>query len=90
MFDRVNAIKLRGVWASMKHQLRHMREQGSGAIVNRSSPGGLVGIPGRASYHASKHGIIGLTTSAALSTRRAASASTRSARAPSTLRWSPT
>lgn len=65
-FDRVNAINLRGVWAAMKHELRHMRAQGSGAIVNCSSLGGLVGIPGRASYHASKHGVIGLTTSAAL------------------------
>ncbi|GAA1721194.1 glucose 1-dehydrogenase [Nonomuraea bangladeshensis] len=65
-FDRVNAVNLRGVWASMKHELRHMRAQGSGAIVNCSSLGGLVGLPGRASYHASKHGVIGLTTSAAL------------------------
>ncbi|BBC29763.1 Oxidoreductase [Streptomyces graminofaciens] len=64
--DRVNAINLRGVWACMKHELRHMRAQGSGAIVNCSSLGGLVGLPGRASYHASKHGVIGLTTSAAL------------------------
>ncbi|MEU6718755.1 glucose 1-dehydrogenase [Nonomuraea sp. NPDC046802] len=66
VFDRVNAVNLRGVWACMKHELRHMRAQGSGAIVNCSSLGGLVGIPGRASYHASKHGVIGLTTSAAL------------------------
>jgi NAD(P)-dependent dehydrogenase (short-subunit alcohol dehydrogenase family) len=65
-FDRVEAINLRGVWACMKHELRHMRAQGSGAIVNCSSLGGLVGLPGRASYHASKHGVIGLTTSAAL------------------------
>ncbi|MEV7735437.1 glucose 1-dehydrogenase [Streptomyces sp. NPDC088921] len=65
-FDRVNAINLRGVWACMKHELRHMRAQGSGAIVNCSSLGGLVGLPGRASYHASKHGVIGLTSSAAL------------------------
>ncbi|MEU6726649.1 glucose 1-dehydrogenase [Nonomuraea wenchangensis] len=65
-FDRVNAVNLRGVWACMKHELRHMRAQGSGAIVNCSSLGGLVGLPGRASYHASKHGVIGLTTSAAL------------------------
>ena len=55
-FDRVNAINLRGVWACMKHELRRMREQGSGAIVNCSSLGGLVGLPGRAAYHASKHG----------------------------------
>jgi len=65
-FDRVHAINLRGVWACMKHELRHMRPLGSGAIVNCSSLGGLVGLPGRASYHASKHGVIGLTTSAAL------------------------
>jgi NAD(P)-dependent dehydrogenase (short-subunit alcohol dehydrogenase family) len=66
VFDRVNAINLRGVWACMKHELGQMRAQGSGAIINCSSLGGLVGLPGRASYHASKHGVIGLTTSAAL------------------------
>jgi NAD(P)-dependent dehydrogenase (short-subunit alcohol dehydrogenase family) len=66
VFDRVSAINLRGVWACMKHELRQMRAQGSGAIVNCSSLGGLVGLPGRAAYHASKHGVIGLTKSAAL------------------------
>ncbi|MGO4634964.1 SDR family NAD(P)-dependent oxidoreductase [Streptomyces sp. 2RAF24] len=65
-FDRVQNINLRGIWASMKHELRHMRQQGSGAIVNCSSLGGLVGNPGRAAYHATKHGVIGLTKSAAL------------------------
>ncbi|MET9104606.1 MULTISPECIES: SDR family NAD(P)-dependent oxidoreductase [Streptomyces] len=65
-FDRVQAVNLRGVWASMKHELRHMRARGSGAIVNCSSLGGLVGNPGRAAYHATKHGVIGLTKSAAL------------------------
>jgi NAD(P)-dependent dehydrogenase (short-subunit alcohol dehydrogenase family) len=65
-FDRVNAINLRGVWTCMKHELGQMRAQGSGAIVNCSSLGGLVGLPGRAAYHASKHGVIGLTRSAAL------------------------
>jgi NAD(P)-dependent dehydrogenase (short-subunit alcohol dehydrogenase family) len=65
-FDRVTAINLRGVWNCMKYELRQMREQGSGAIVNCSSIGGLIGIPGRATYHASKHGVIGLTKSAAL------------------------
>jgi NAD(P)-dependent dehydrogenase (short-subunit alcohol dehydrogenase family) len=64
--DRVNAINLRGVWNCMKYELRQMREQGSGAIVNCSSIGGLIGLPGRAIYHASKHGVIGLTRSAAL------------------------
>jgi NAD(P)-dependent dehydrogenase (short-subunit alcohol dehydrogenase family) len=66
VFDRVNAINLRGIWASMKHELAHMRTRGSGAIVNCSSLGGLVGLPGRVAYHASKHGVIGLTRSAAL------------------------
>jgi len=48
LFDRVDAVNLRGVWACMKHELRQMRAQGSGAIVNCSSLGGLVGLPGRA------------------------------------------
>jgi NAD(P)-dependent dehydrogenase (short-subunit alcohol dehydrogenase family) len=65
-FDRVTAINLRGVWACMKHELRQMRAHGSGAIVNCSSLGGLVGNPGRAAYHATKHGVLGLTKSAAL------------------------
>ena len=65
-FDRVTAINLRGVWACMKHELHQMRDQGSGAIVNCSSLGGLVGQPTRAAYHAAKHGVIGLTKSAAL------------------------
>jgi len=65
-FDAVTAVNLRGVWNCMKHELRQMREQGSGAIVNCSSLGGLVGNPGRAAYHATKHGVLGLTKSAAL------------------------
>lgn len=65
-FDRVIEINLRGVWNCMKYELRQMREQGGGAIVNCSSIGGLIGLPGRALYHASKHGVIGLTKSAAL------------------------
>jgi NAD(P)-dependent dehydrogenase (short-subunit alcohol dehydrogenase family) len=65
-FDAVTAINLRGVWTCLKHELRQMATQGSGAIVNCSSLGGLVGLPGRAAYHASKHGVIGLTKCAAL------------------------
>ena len=65
-FDQVNAVNLRGIWTCMKHELLHTRSRGSGAIVNCSSLGGLVGLPGRAAYHASKHGVIGLTKSAAL------------------------
>ena len=66
VFDQVNAINLRGVWLCMKYQLQQMRKQGSGAIVNNSSLGGLVGVPGRAAYHAAKHGVIGMTKSAGL------------------------
>jgi NAD(P)-dependent dehydrogenase (short-subunit alcohol dehydrogenase family) len=65
-YDAVNAVNLRGVWTFMKHELIQMKKQGSGAIVNCSSLGGLVGLPGRAAYHATKHGVIGLTKSAAL------------------------
>ncbi|MES3046778.1 SDR family NAD(P)-dependent oxidoreductase [Sphingomonas faeni] len=65
-FDKVHAVNLRGIWACMKHELKQMRAQGSGAIVNCSSLGGIVGLPERVAYHASKHGVIGLTKSAAL------------------------
>jgi NAD(P)-dependent dehydrogenase (short-subunit alcohol dehydrogenase family) len=65
-FERLIAINLRGVWNCMKYELRHMREQGTGAIVNNSSIGGLIGNPGLAIYHATKHGVLGLTKSAAL------------------------
>jgi NAD(P)-dependent dehydrogenase (short-subunit alcohol dehydrogenase family) len=65
-YDATQAVNLRGIWTFMKHELIQMKKQGSGAIVNCSSLGGLVGLPGRAAYHASKHGVIGLTKSAAL------------------------
>ncbi|WP_050470408.1 glucose 1-dehydrogenase [Herbaspirillum chlorophenolicum] len=65
-FDRITSINLRGVWACMKFELQQMRKQGNGAIVNCSSLGGLVGGAQRANYHAAKHGVLGLTKSAAL------------------------
>ena len=65
-YDRVMAINLRGVWSCMKFELRQMRKQGSGAIVNCSSLGGLIGGNQRGTYHAAKHGVIGFTKSAAL------------------------
>lgn len=65
-FDRVISINLRGVWSCMKFELRQMLKQGSGAIVNCSSIGGLVAGPKRGTYQASKHGVLGLTKSAAL------------------------
>ncbi|WP_425285570.1 SDR family NAD(P)-dependent oxidoreductase [Bosea vaviloviae] len=63
---RVIGVNLTGVWNCMKHELIQMRKQGSGAIVNNSSLGGLVGIGERGIYHASKHGVVGLTKSAGL------------------------
>ncbi|MDF3887612.1 glucose 1-dehydrogenase [Cupriavidus basilensis] len=65
-YDRISAINQRGVWACMKHELLQMRKQGSGAVVNCSSIGGLVGRALIAAYHGTKHGVIGLTRSAAL------------------------
>lgn len=65
-YDRVMGINLRGVWSCMKFELQWMRQQGSGAIVNCSSLGGLVGGAERGIYHAAKHGVIGFTKSAAL------------------------
>jgi NAD(P)-dependent dehydrogenase (short-subunit alcohol dehydrogenase family) len=50
----------------MKYELRQMRTQSQGAIVNNSSLAGLVGGAGRAAYTASKHGVVGLTKSVAL------------------------
>lgn len=65
-YDRISAVNQRSVWACMKHELRQMRKQGSGAIVNCSSIGGIVGRAGIAAYHGTKHGVIGLTRSVAL------------------------
>jgi NAD(P)-dependent dehydrogenase (short-subunit alcohol dehydrogenase family) len=65
-YDRVMGINLRGEWSCMKFELLQMRKQGSGAIVNCSSLGGLVGGAERGIYHAAKHGVLGFTKSAAL------------------------
>src|SRR3954465_2234035 len=65
-WERVIGINLRGVWSCMKYELRQMQRQGSGAIVNNASVGALGGNPGIGSYIASKHGVIGLTRTAAL------------------------
>lgn len=63
---RVIGIDLTGVWHCMRHQLRHMLANGGGAIVNCSSAAGLTGAPTYAAYSAAKHGVIGLSKSAAL------------------------
>ena len=65
-WERVIGINLRGVWACMKYELRQMQRQGSGAIVNNGSIGAMTGNPGIGSYIASKHGVVGLTRTAAL------------------------
>lgn len=65
-WERVLSVNLTGVWRCMKAEIPHMLANGGGAIVNCSSVAGLVGFAGSAPYVASKHGIIGLTKSAAL------------------------
>jgi len=65
-FDRVISINLKGVWLCMKYEILQMKKQGNGAIVNNSSIGGLVGGLGLSAYHAAKHGVLGLTKSAAV------------------------
>jgi NAD(P)-dependent dehydrogenase (short-subunit alcohol dehydrogenase family) len=65
-FDRVIRTNLRGIFLAMKYEIPAMLKSGGGAIVNMSSTAGLSGVRGIASYVAGKHGIIGLTKSAAL------------------------
>lgn len=65
-WDKLLDINLKGIWACMKAELPVMEEQGSGVIVNTASEAGLVGMGGLASYSASKHGVVGLTKTAAL------------------------
>ena len=61
----INAINLRGVFLCMKYEIPLMLKQGGGAIVNTSSGAGVIGIKGSPAYTAAKHGVIGLTRSAA-------------------------
>ncbi|MFD2514744.1 SDR family oxidoreductase [Pontibacter locisalis] len=65
-WNRVIGINLKGVWLCMKHEIPHMLRQGKGAIVNCSSIAGVIGFPGIPAYTASKHGVLGLTKTAAL------------------------
>jgi NAD(P)-dependent dehydrogenase (short-subunit alcohol dehydrogenase family) len=66
-WDYVHTINLKGVWLSMKYEIRQMLQQGGGgAVVNMSSVAGLIGAAGAGVYVASKHGVLGLTKSAAI------------------------
>ena len=65
-WDRLVAVNLRGVFVAMKHEISFMLSHGGGAIVNTSSGAGVKGFAGQAAYAATKHGLIGLTKSAAL------------------------
>lgn len=65
-FDKLMSINVRGLFLCMKYEIQQMLTQGSGAIVNNSSMGGLIAFPGISPYIASKHAVMGLTRSAAL------------------------
>jgi NAD(P)-dependent dehydrogenase (short-subunit alcohol dehydrogenase family) len=65
-FDRAIAVMLRGVYLCMKHEIPALLARGGGAIVNCASGAGLIGFPGQCGYVAAKHGVIGLTKTAAL------------------------
>jgi NAD(P)-dependent dehydrogenase (short-subunit alcohol dehydrogenase family) len=70
-WEAVMGVNLRGMWLCMKHQIPRMVRQGGGAIVNCSSVAGQIGLPESPAYSASKHGVIGLTQTAALEFARA-------------------
>ena len=65
-FDRMIAVNLKGVWLCMKHEILHMQANGGGAIVNTGSIAGLIGLPTSSAYVAAKHGVLGLTKTAAI------------------------
>ena len=69
-WDRVINVNLKGVWLCLKYEIPHMIAQGGGSIVNTSSALGLVGCEDMSAYVASKHGIVGLTRTAALENAR--------------------
>jgi NAD(P)-dependent dehydrogenase (short-subunit alcohol dehydrogenase family) len=70
IFDRILAVDLKGVFLCMKHEISHMLQSGSGAIVNNASIAGLVAEPGISAYIAAEHGVIGLSKAAAVRIRK--------------------
>jgi NAD(P)-dependent dehydrogenase (short-subunit alcohol dehydrogenase family) len=65
-WERVIDVNLNGVWRCMRHEIPAMLATGGGAIVNIASVAGLIGFPRHPAYAASKHGVVGLTKTAAL------------------------
>jgi NAD(P)-dependent dehydrogenase (short-subunit alcohol dehydrogenase family) len=65
-FDRMVEVNLKGVWLCMRAEIRHMMQHGGGVIVNTGSIAGLVGLPTSSAYVAAKHGVLGLTKTAAI------------------------
>ncbi len=65
-FDRMIEVNLKGVWLAMRAEIQVMLKHGGGAIVNTASIAGLVGLPTSSGYVAAKHGVIGLTKTAAI------------------------
>ncbi len=65
-WDRIVGTNLKGVWLCMRHEIAQMLRQGRGAVVNNASNFGLVGSNGMPAYSASKHGVVGLTKTAAI------------------------
>lgn len=70
-WDRVLDVNLKGIWLCMKYQIPHMLRLGKGAIVNNASVAGIIGFQNVVAYVASKHGIVGITKTAALEYARA-------------------
>ena len=65
-FDAMLAVNLTGVFLCLKHEIVQMLAQGGGAIVNTASVAGLVGLPTASNYVAAKHGVVGITKTAAM------------------------
>jgi NAD(P)-dependent dehydrogenase (short-subunit alcohol dehydrogenase family) len=65
-WQRIVGINLTGVFLCMKYEIAAMKRTGGGAIINTASVGGLIGTAGVTAYCATKHGVVGLTKSAAL------------------------
>ncbi len=70
-FDAVIAVNLKGVFLGLRHVLPVMVKQGAGTVVNTASVAGLFGAPGMPAYTAAKHGVLGLTKTAAIDVARA-------------------